>query len=637
MCGIAGIISEVPQDGMRQDVERMIREMTHRGPDGGGVVASGFAALGMVRLAIIDVAQAHQPMTTSDGVFTIVFNGEIYNYQEIRAELLKSQVEFHTNSDTETLLQAYVTWGSACLNRLRGMFAFAVLDRRDNSLFIARDRVGVKPLYYTTVGNRLIFASEMKSLLVCPFINRQLNLNAVNDYLALRYVPGPESMIQGIRKLPPGHYLHWKSGDTELVRYWSIQIAGTREWRSSQEAQSAFDECFDEATRIRMLSEKPVGAFLSGGLDSTAIVASLSKQFPGRLRTFSVGFGWEGDELGQAAATAKTLGCEHREVICKSDDCSLLPQIIHHLDEPIGDGIILPMYLVSRLASQHVTVVQSGEGADEILGGYFTHRALLIGSIYKKWIPALIRNHVVRRLIQAAPAGFLNYFFDYPGALGSVGKERLLDFLKVVSSGSMEEQNRMILSLFSISDRQRLWGAAMKDHASATPSSIQKTTFDFNELLSQQFDHWLPDDILCKLDKITMANSIEGRVPFMDHKLIELCMSFPAWMKIGLSKNKLPVRDYLRNSFAPSVANHKKVPFYIPIDRYLTKDPLRTMVEELLSETSVRRRGLFQWSMINRIRNSTAGGGFLFGKQIFSLAMLELWCRIFIDREQGWV
>ncbi len=634
MCGIAGFAGF---NGDRQAVlERMLERLFHRGPDDHGSLVRDSVGIGIRRLSIIDIAHGHQPIVSADGRHAIVFNGEIYNYRELRQQLEQEGANFQTKSDTETILHAYRLHGPACLELLRGMFAFAVLDTEDGSLFVARDRLGIKPLYYTEAGRQFVFASEIKSLLEHPIVERKVNPSVVDDYLTLRYAPGPDSLFLEVRKLPPGHYLEWRSGTCNLHRYWDVNRVST--WQGSEkDAQAAFDACFEEATRIRMISERPVGAFLSGGVDSSAIVASLTRQFEHPLRTYSVGFDWPGDELAAAAVTAEQLGCEHREIVCSASDTALLPKIVWHLDEPIGDGIVLPMYLLSRLASASVTVVQSGEGADEILGGYFMHRVLRWASMYSRWLPTILQDRIVLPLVKRAPASALNLLFDYPGALGETGKRRLIEFLGVLRSNSTESQYRFMISLFSESDKRNLYSDEFQAMLSEKDESrCERAVLDFNAMLNLQFEHWLPDDILCKLDKMTMAHSLEGRVPFMDHKLVELVSSFPAQYKQSMFRNKRLLRHYLSRSRVARVARSRKVPFYIPIDQYLNTEPLRGMVEELLSEESVRRRGLFRWESIHQLRASSSRVGFLYGKQLFALVMLEIWYRIYIDCESGW-
>jgi asparagine synthase (glutamine-hydrolysing) len=637
MCGIAGFAANRPESWASTIIERMVERLVHRGPDDKGVLVSDSVALGMRRLSIIDVDHGRQPITTNDGALSIVYNGEIYNYQDIKSELERLGWSFKTNSDTETLLLAYQAWGIECLDRLRGMFAFSILDHRDGSLFIARDRLGIKPLYYAIVGNELIFASEVKAILEHPAIVREVNPVALNDYMTLRYVSGPNTMFKGINKFPPSHYMFWRSGKKKLQCYWRPDKR--KPWQgSSREAQEAFDTLFDEATRLRMISERPVGAFLSGGLDSTAIVISLAKQFPERLKTFSVGFDWEGDELSLAAKTAKRVGTDHHEIICRRKDTALLPQIIWHLDEPVGDGIILPMFLLSSLAAQTVTVVQSGEGADEIMGGYFMHRVMKLASLYAGSIPGWLQDKGFLPLVKRIPARLLNRIFDYPGELGESGKQRLVEFLRILRHESTAEQYRFMISLFSDDERQDLLTSDYwHDNGKFRGTGDKGKLLDFNHMLALQFDHWLPDDILCKQDKISMAKSLEARVPFMDHKLVELVNSFPASYKLRRWQGKMTLRRYLKNNGAEDVATRRKMPFYIPIDQYLETGPLAALVDDLLSESSVHRRGVFKWESIRHMRSTTKGGGFLFGKKLFSLAMLELWYRIFIDKEAGWV
>lgn len=634
MCGIAGYAGFSPGTVPDWVLNRMVDCMTHRGPDDRGVLHDRQLAIGMRRLAIIDIDQGHQPITTQDGCLSIVFNGEIYNYKEIKTSLEQQGIRFATNSDTETILQAYRHLGPDCLQLFRGMFAFAIADHTTQSLFLARDRLGVKPLYLAQIGNSLIFASEVKAILEHPAVSIDLNLESVDAYLSLRYVPGLQTMFQGIEKFPPGHYMHWQNGKAQVQSYWTVN-ASTEEI-SEDDAIAQFEQLLDESTRLRMLSERPVGAFLSGGLDSTAIVASLHKQFNAPINTYSVGFNWQGDELSIAAQTAKQLGCNHHEIICSPGDMGLLPKITWHLDEPIGDGIVLPMYLLARLASQTVTVVQSGEGADEILGGYFMHRVLHAASLYSRYTPQWMHKGLVRPVIQGLPSAFLNRFFDYPGTLGDAGKNRLLDFLQKLKTSSHEDQYLFLISLFSDGEKANLYQKPIHLTSNELASPMKPETADFNELLKLQFTHWLPDDILMKQDKITMAHSLEGRVPFMDHKLVEFAMSLPSRLKIRGKQNKWILRRYLANNYTTTFSKQPKVAFYIPIDQYLTQEPLKGMVETLLSPKSIQRRGLLNEQMVKQLLSTRADSSFLYTKQIFSLLALELWFRIFVDKEKGW-
>ncbi len=638
MCGIAGFAG-YGGSGTRELAYRMLTRIAHRGPDDNGCFVSPDqkTAIGMTRLAIIDVAQGNQPITTSDGALTIVYNGEIYNHLEVRQKLQELGCFFYTQCDTEVILLGYQVWGADCLKQLRGMFSCAIYDHRDGSIFLARDRMGIKPLYYAIKNDVLVFSSEIKSILEHPSISRTVNPNAVDNYLSLRYVPGPESLFQDIKKFPPAHFMIWKNGYVTFKRYWSHD--DVCKWTgSATQAQENFDDLFDEVTRTHMVSERPVGAFLSGGLDSTAIVTSLSKQFPQGLNTFSVGFGWEGDETSIAAQTAQNLGCNHHEIVCSAQDTKSFGNIVYALDEPLGDGIVLPMYLLSKLASETVKVVQSGEGADEILGGYFMHRVMKWASVYSRYIPSIIQKGIIAPSVQAMPSSILNFAFDYPGDLGEAGKQRLIEFLHVLGNNSTRAQYRFVISLFTEKEKNYFYTKDFLSQISIHHKENEdKAILDFNKMLALQFNDWLPDDILCKLDKLSMAHSIEGRVPFMDHKLVEFVNSLQESYKLGLSGNKMILRRYLAKNQNIAMSKRKKVPFYIPIDQYLTAEPLKGMVDELLSENSVKRRGIFRPDAIKDLRKAAGQPGFLFGKQIFSLAMLELWYRIFIDKETGWV
>lgn len=627
MCGIAGYCGF---DGGPGVMDAMLGTLGHRGPDDGGGVVHGDIALGMRRLSIIDLSTGHQPMFSPDGRLAIVFNGEIYNYRELRADLEQQGVGFSTQSDTEVLLQLYRLQGADCLRLLRGMFTFAVADRQERSVFVARDRLGQKPLYLWREGRRLVFASEIKALLEHPLVPREPDPAAVEDYLALRYVPGPGTLFRGIEKFPAAHWMLWRDGEVGINRYWDLPP-----YRPATESpavlQERFDALFDESVRLRMIADVPLGAYLSGGVDSGAVVASMARQSPGAVKTFTVGFGWEGDELVQAKATARRLGCDHHEILCREEDFGLLPQIIWNLDEPVGDAIIVPMYLLSRLARREVAVVLAGEGADETLGGYFMHRALSLAGAYRRFVPRPLRG-LAPRVVGALPPRLLNRFFDYPADLGNTGRQRLLDFLGLLERGSLDDQNRFILSLFNEAEQAELLRQDLNSRRAQVPEATGLPLLE--RILRLQYGHWLPDDILCKHDKLTMAHSIEGRLPFMDHKLVEFVSNLPPHLKLSPRGNKRILRRHMA-SRNPGLHAAPKVPFYIPIDKFLNTGPLAELTARYLNEDAVNARGLFRWEAIRRLSERVGGGEFLYGKQLFSILCLELWWRIFIDREPG--
>jgi len=388
MCGICGYVG-INEDGL---LEGMTAALSHRGPDSVGYFERGDVGLGHTRLSIIDVQGGQQPIENEDGSLVLVCNGEIYNYQALRRELLSRGHRLRTKSDSEVVLHLYEEQGPECLQRLNGMFAIAIYDNNQQRLFLARDRLGIKPLYYVDLSGRFLFASESKAILHYRGLNPTLNPCAIRDYVALRYVPGPGTMFKELHKLPAGHYAIVQNGQVTLRPYWQAELYDGPFEGDDKEYVEGFAERFERSVRRRLISEVPVGAYLSGGLDSSAVVAAISRLVSKPVRTFTVGFDYEHDELAQAAATAKLLGCEHTEIDCRGPDIRLLPEIVYHLDEPLGDAIIIPMYKLAREAKKHVTVVLTGEGADETLGGYLFHRTLLVGHRVGRIIPRFARG-----------------------------------------------------------------------------------------------------------------------------------------------------------------------------------------------------------------------------------------------------
>ena len=637
MCGICGYA------GFERD-EHLLQHMTeviaHRGPDDEGFFLADRVGLGMRRLSIIDVAGGKQPILNEDGTVAVILNGEIYNYATLTAKLIRRGHRFRTRSDTETILHLYEEYGTECVQHLRGMFAFAIYDTRRQCLFIARDRLGIKPLYYWAQNGKLVFGSEIKAILECDDVPREPHLPAIDAYLSLRYVPGPETMFGGIRKLPAGHWLLWQDGQARIERYWAPQLY-SGPYKPDDYYRERFAELLTESVRLRLMSEVPLGSFLSGGVDSSAIVGTMSRLIDQPVKTFSVGFDWPGDELPAAHEVAQRLECDHHEIICRPDDLALLPEIIWHLDEPIGDAIVVPMYLLSRLARQHVTVVLTGEGADETLAGYLPHKVMFWAGRYARWTPRPIQNWIVKPLAEQLPARLLNLAFAYPAKLGERGRRKVLDYLALVNAHQPEAEYHFLISLFDERDKTDLYTGRLCPSMNTRPAdnSLHPDSNDasyLDEVLALQYAHWLPDDILMKQDKMTMANSIEGRVPFLDHILVEFLLQTPPHLKLRGLTDKALLRDYLADMLPGNPARQPKKPFYIPLEQYFANGPLSEIVETCLSEHSIRRRGYFVWEKVRALRQSV-DDDFLYGKQVLALVALELWHRIFIDREPGWV
>jgi asparagine synthase (glutamine-hydrolysing) len=640
MCGICGYLG-FQEEGL---LESMTEALIHRGPDGAGYFRDRDVGLGHRRLSIIDVEGGQQPIENEDGSLILICNGEIYNYQEIRSQLLSRGHHFRTKSDSEVIVHLYEERGPECLEELNGMFAIAVYDKNRRRLFLARDRLGIKPLYYVDIQGRFLFASEFKSILRYPKFHPTLNPQAIREYLALRYVPGPRGMFKELRKLPAGHYAVIQDGQVTLKSYWQPEQHCGPFNGNEEDYLEGFAEQFERSVQRRLISEVPVGAYLSGGLDSSTIVAAMSQLVSKPIHTFSVGFDYEHDELKEAAATAKFLGCEHTEIACRASDIELLPRVVHHLDQPIGDPIIIPTYQLAREAKKHATVILTGEGADETLGGYLFHKALLRGHQVSRVAPGWARRSILSPLLAATPAALINKVFDYPATLGERGKLKVVDFLNLLGPHQLHDAYRHLISLFDKRDTGELFTDDFKAsiNMAESPSGegavsqsdrrhMQTKVPYLNRILDLQFSHWLPDLILMRQDKLSMAHSIEARVPFLDHELVDYSLRTPPGLKIHRGKSKYVLRRYAERILPQEVVWRRKMPFYVPIETYFSDSRFQEIMNDTLSERSVRARGILRPEAVAKLCLLMNRGEFVFVKQVFSLITLELWFRMVVD------
>lgn len=628
MCGIVGTAG-FHEAGL---IRRMCDSIRHRGPDSDGIaeLPAFKLAVGMRRLAIIDVKGGDQPFVSSDGLVHLVHNGEIYNFRDVRSDLEELGRRFHTRSDTEVALEAYLQWGHEAWSRLQGMFAIAILDTRGAKpeLHVVRDRLGIKPLYYAVAGERMAFASEIKALTLWPGHRADVDVNAIADYLALRYVPGPRSLLKGIAKLPAGHRMTWTDGKIDISRWWSPPGAGHPVPNMAfADSVERFGGALRAAIKSHMIADVPVGAFLSGGIDSNVIVALMAELSDQPVHTFSIGFpDFPDHDRDRAAITAKTLGTKHTPIECRPEDMARLGDIAWHLDEPVGDAIVVPMYVLAREARKDVTVVLSGEGADEILGGYMFHRKLAQIERLRQFVPGLawpLASATARRL----PTAFLDRLFDYPGRLGEDGRRKVADMLASFGSDSLGELYRGAVSLFDPGDiRAAAANSALSSRARrpAVPSMLAGGTA-LQRLVSAQYDDWLPDDILMKADKMTMAHSLEGRVPYMDEAVVLAAAAIPDRHKLGRDANKKVLRSFAESLLPKEIVAAPKMAFYVPLESYLNTPALQDLMRRTLDEDRTRRRGLFSHDWIRSQLQAGAEAGFLPWKRLFSIIMLELW------------
>ena len=636
MCGICGVYG--------LDDKKLVKEMTdiiaHRGPDDHGYFFDEKVGLGHRRLSIIDLSGGKQPIFNEDRSICIVFNGEIYNFKEIREQLEKKGHRFSTNTDTEVIIHNYEEKGVKCVEDFNGFFAFAIWDSEKKQLFIARDRAGIKPVYYTVVEGILLFSSEIKSLLLHHQVKREVNLRSLDRYLTYRYVPGRETMFEGIYKLRPGEYITASSEDIKIDSYWRFQINEKSNKNENFYAEK-LRELFEDSVKKRMISDVPIGAYLSGGIDSSSIVHFMTKHSETTVKTFCLGFEdvEKGiDETTQARQVADLYGTDHHEIVIGKNKSKLLPKIIWHLDDPLGDTAIIANYLMAESVRKHITVVLSGEGADELFGGYMQHKYLLLASKIKRIVPKFATQNVLPAVLKTVPKSVIDKFFHYPASIGQEGKRRSIKLLSNLHDETVTYTS--LISTFGEDDKKDLYSSEFEREipTKSVRQEINKSFSNnnnqnvFNKAITYEFNNWLPDDILFKLDKISMAKSLEGRVPFLDHRVIEFSAKMPWRIKIKDGNEKYILRKAMQTVLPKAVYRRKKHAFYMPITSWFGRE-LRDLAKNLLDSDQIKKRGYFRPSEVRKIVSGHRKE-FLHEKQFMSLLILEMWHRIFIDQNR---
>ncbi|MBI1747125.1 MAG: asparagine synthase (glutamine-hydrolyzing) [Acidobacteria bacterium] len=631
MCGIVGKLNLDGRPVNPELLVAMARMVAHRGPDDEGLFCRGPVGLAHRRLSIVDLSPAgHQPMSNEDGQLWITYNGEIYNFPELRQSLIQKGYRFRSGTDTEVILNLYAEYGVECLAYLRGFFAFAVWDARQRRLFAARDRVGKKPFFYYHNSETFLFASEIKSILQDPDVRSRPDFNAIHNYLTYQYVPSPWSAFAGIRKLPPAHYLLLENGHVKIERYWRLDYS-CKVRLSEKAAAEALLEHLREAVRLRMISDVPLGAFLSGGIDSSAIVALMSEISHGPVKTFSIGFEEAPyNELAYARMVAQRFHTDHQEFVVKPQAVEVLPQIVWHYNEPFADSSAIPTYYLAQMTRRAVTVALNGDGGDESFAGYDRYAAAQLAHYYDR-VPAALRKTVERVLLSILPEGRPSRSW--------VGRARR--FLAALCRAPACRYGRWIAH-FNADHKDELYSPDFKAQVSGWDADavIERlfkvsTAPDILEvILDTDVQTYLPDDLLVKVDVATMAHSLEARSPFLDHVLMEFAASLPADFKIRHLSKKYILKKALSGLLPREILHRPKMGFGVPINDWFRTD-LKGMTYDVLLSKTARSRGYFNPQFIQRMIDEHVTGARQWHYQLWNLLLLELWHRAFIDTAAG--
>jgi len=630
MCGICGKLSF--ERGASVDtglLREMLDSIRHRGPDDEGLYEAPGVGLGHRRLSIIDLKTGRQPLSNENGTVWIVFNGEIYNFQELRTFLLSKGHVFKTQTDTEAIVHLYEEFGPQCLEKLRGMFAFAIWDENTKSLFLARDRVGIKPLYYCLTDESLVFASEIKAILADPSVDRRVAPEVIDRFLTFLYVPGEETLLKGIKKLAPGHYLLAKEGRAEVRQYWDLRFSKPSGGRSVEEAKDELLSLLAETVELHMIADVPVGVLLSGGVDSTAVLSFAVERADKGVSSYTVGFSDPGvpDERPYARLAAEAFRSRHYQMtISARDFADFMPQYVWHMEEPVCEPPAIAMYYVSRLASNYVKVLLSGEGGDEAFAGYSNYRNLL-------WLERVKRSLSPLSGTVARGLSLADSLFHLPrvGKYAPLMNARFPDYYFSRTSNPYRYTGNGLGELYSADfarsiDREQSLEPLRRLHERVRGQNM------LDAMLYIDTKTWLPDDLLIKADKMTMANSLELRVPLLDHKVLEFAAALPSRLKVRGFTTKYIAKKALGCRVPKSILNRRKAGFPVPYESWLRRE-LRDWVHEVLFDRTTASRGYFAASAVHELLARDEAGA-RYSKEIFSLVTLELWHRTFLEQKQ---
>jgi asparagine synthase (glutamine-hydrolysing) len=622
MCGICGIYGHpgLPENA-RETTRAMCDVIVHRGPDEDGYYAEGPVSLGMRRLSIIDLATGRQPITNEDRTIWVVYNGEIFNYPTLRPELEARGHRFSTNADTEVIVHLYEEWGQDFVTRLNGMFAIALWDTKRRRLVLARDRLGIKPLHYAWHDGRLAFGSEIKSLLRAG-VPRDIDPQALSRFFTFEYVPAPDSIFTRIKKIPPGHVMTVQEGRAEIRRYWDVHYAETKIVpRSEEEYAEEIAARLRESVRLRLLSDVPLGVFLSGGIDSSAVTALMSETAGGRIKTFSIGFREKSfDELDYARIVAERFGTEHTEFVVEpAQVAGLVPTLMEYLDEPLADASIIPTYVISKLARKHVTVALAGDGGDELFGGYDTYKAFKVARWYRR-IPGFIRRGLIGPAVGRLPASAKRLSFEFKAKKFIAGAEY-----------PPEIANTLWWGAYTPAQKERLFSPALRAQAGADPfapileqARLTKAADALDRLAYLDLKLYLQDDLLVKVDRMSMANSLEIRVPFLDYTFVEFAATIPSRLKLKGFTSKYILKKALASRLPTEILNKKKIGFDIPLGPWIRTE-LREFVRDTLAPEALKRHGYFDETFVRKVLDEHLAGTHNHRQLLWPLVIFQYW------------
>jgi len=629
MCGICGIYNfGSASDVSSAPVEAMCGELHHRGPDDTGVFLDGSFGFGMTRLSLVDLQTGHQPILNEDGTVVVVCNGEIYNYPQLRRDLEAKGHTFATRSDTESILHLYEEYDTEFVRHLRGMFALAIWDRSKRRLIIARDRLGIKPLYIHLQNGTFAFASELKAILRLPSVDRSIDANSLDAYLSLSYVPAPRTILKTVQKVLPGTMVIVDAHGIRTERYWRLQfpLRGERKPLAMEEACERLRALMRETVKSHLLSDVPVGVFLSGGIDSSLVVALMSEFVP-RLKTFSIGFRESSyNEVGYAREVATRFGTDHHELVVEPDHAASLGDLVSFLDEPFGDLSAIPVYFLSALSRRHVKVVLSGDGCDELFAGYLTYVADQLARVYRR-IPGSLRRGVIRRLAERLPTSYEKVSFDY----------KVKRFVEMAEH-SVFESHLGWKQVFAEEERQQLYRRDYRESAEVgDPLGQLRERFNegvelefLDQLLHLDIGTYLADDILTKVDRMSMAHSLEVRVPFLDHLVVEFAASLSPKIKMNGLRTKYIVKRAFRGVLPDRILNRKKEGFIFPASLWL-RGGLLDFAKDLLCESRLVRMGIFNPEWVQGLLKEHSEGRRDRARAIWNLLVFSAWHGHYIE------